>query len=67
MDTKKNSLKLRIEEKWIKQWEKKQKCNDCDSMSVKLVKFPKFSPISVCKKCYDNYYVDQIKKAETYR
>ena len=53
-------MKLQITSKWIKRWEDKPICNDCDNHSVKIVTYPKLKPIPVCRDCYHTYYQKQI-------
>ena len=50
------AVNLTITTKWIRSWEGEHKCNDCDNLAVRWVKFPKFKSIAV----YDNLFLVYI-------
>ena len=58
------AVNLTITTKWIRSWEGEHKCNDCDNLAVRWVKFPKFKSIAVCIDCYNKYYQEQILRKE---
>ena len=53
---------LQITTKYIRSWEDERKCNDCDDIAIKYVKYPKLKVISVCRLCYEEYYEEQIMR-----
>ena len=58
-------MKLTIKVTWIPSWEKQEKCNDCDGIAIRRLKYPRLKPIVVCCECYKEYYKDQVERKLT--
>ncbi len=59
-------MKCKITSRDLYSWEYGD-CNDCDDKGTIEITYPKFKPIKVCRKCYKEYYEEQVSVNFGYR